>query len=352
MFALVMIVVMVAHLLVPDKSFSDSERRNLSLFPGITYNSIMNTDWLGDFESYLLDQFPARDTAVTIKSFVQFNLFGQRDNKGFYLYDGGIYNSLYPMDKQSVEGFASKLNNLYDTYLGGMNVMCAIVPDRNQYAADESGHLSFDYSAMSSILSSSLKNIRYIDLLDKLEKSCYYNTDLHWKQETLLPIAKFLASQFGANLPETEYTSNFYNDFRGGYYSRASYYLEAETLTYLTSKYTESAYVDDFQHPDFHSVYNVAKLEGVDSYDVYLSGATPLIKITNSQNTSGRKLIIFRDSFGSSIAPLLLPGYSEITLIDIRYMSSTLLSEMVQFDDQDVLFLYGTEVVNSSAILK
>ena len=64
-----------------------------------------------------------------------------------------------------------------------------------------------------------------------------------------------------------------------------------------------------------------------------------------------KDLIIFRDSFGSSIAPLLVQGYDTVTLIDVRYISSAMLSRFVEFTDQDVLFLYSTLVLNNGTTL-
>ena len=63
-----------------------------------------------------------------------------------------------------------------------------------------------------------------------------------------------------------------------------------------------------------------------------------------------KELLLFRDSFGSSLAPLLVENYKKITLIDIRYMSSKLLGEFIEFGDQDVLFLYSTVVLNQNIL--
>ena len=90
----------------------------------------------------------------------------------------------------------------------------------------------------------------------------------------------------------------------------------------------------------------------MDAYDVFMGGASALQIVENPENKSGRELIVFRDSFASSLVPLLLEGYSKITLIDLRYMSSSLLPELVTFADQDVLFLYSTLVFNNSAMLR
>ena len=56
--------------------------------------------------------------------------------------------------------------------------------------------------------------------------------------------------------------------------------------------------------------------------------------------------------FGSSITPLLMEYYSRITVVDIRYMASSLLDQYVDFTDADVLFLYCTSMFNAGATLK
>lgn len=60
----------------------------------------------------------------------------------------------------------------------------------------------------------------------------------------------------------------------------------------------------------------------MDAYDLFLTGAAAFLILENKNNLGGRELVIFRDSFASSLAPLLMEGYSKITLIDLRYLSS------------------------------
>ena len=90
----------------------------------------------------------------------------------------------------------------------------------------------------------------------------------------------------------------------------------------------------------------------MDHYDIFLSGAVSLIKITNPMGDEGKRLIVFRDSFGSSLTPLLMSGYSEITLIDTRYINPVMMSRYVEFTNQDVLFLQSTLVLNDSSEIK
>ena len=91
---------------------------------------------------------------------------------------------------------------------------------------------------------------------------------------------------------------------------------------------------------------------GNDPYEIFLSGAISLLSIHNPRAETKRELVLFRDSFGSSIAPLLVDGYSKVTLIDIRYIDSSYAETMVDFENADVLFLYSTSVLNHSETLK
>ena len=74
-------------------------------------------------------------------------------------------------------------------------------------------------------------------------------------------------------------------------------------------------------------------------------------RIRTSSAASGT-LLMFRDSFGSSLVPLLAEGYARITLVDIRYVAPERLGMWLTFDNQDVLFLYSTPVLNNSETLK
>ena len=78
----------------------------------------------------------------------------------------------------------------------------------------------------------------------------------------------------------------------------------------------------------------------------------PILEIENKYSKNNNELYIFRDSFGSSIAPLLASEYSKITLIDLRYVSSTLLEKYLNpKENSDVLFMYNTLILNDSSII-
>jgi hypothetical protein len=128
--------------------------------------------------------------------------------------------------------------------------------------------------------------------------------------------------------------------------------MPADTLVYLTNEIIESCTVYNLETGKTTGVYNFDALAGSDPYDVFLSGAAAFLTVNNPNAATEKELIIFRDSFGSSITPLLLEAYSRVTIVDIRYIHSSLLDQLIDFSGQDVLFLYCTSVLNNSSMLK
>ena len=116
----------------------------------------------------------------------------------------------------------------------------------------------------------------------------------------------------------------------------------------LTNEIIENCTTFNYEKNEKSKVYNSKKT--LDKYDTYLSGATAIIEINNSYRKDDKELIIFRVSFGSSISPLFIENYKKITLIDLRYVSADLLEQYIEFDDQDVIFLYSTVILNQNIL--
>ena len=119
-----------------------------------------------------------------------------------------------------------------------------------------------------------------------------------------------------------------------------------------TNDIIDNVIVTDLTTNQKLNVYNLEKLQSLDKYDIYLNGAMPLIKIENPQSQSEKSLIIFRDSYTSSLAPLLSSGYKSIILVDTRYISPKILGNYINFTNQDILFLYGVIMLNNSYAIR
>ena len=156
----------------------------------------------------------------------------------------------------------------------------------------------------------------------------------------------------GCSYFEPEYQSNTLQGFYGVYCGQSALATEPEPLTYLASSATDSAVVTSAEVEGTLPVYTLDRFEGMDGYDIFLNGAQAFMEIECPEAKTEQELIIFRDSYSSSLSPLLMETYRKITLIDLRYMSSELLEQFVSFDNQTVLFLYSTVLLNSSSLLR
>ena len=336
----------------PPKAVSESERRPLTQFPAFD----IQKPWafIGKFEDFSLDQFPLRDSFRRLKSLFHYNILNQKDNNQIYLVDGYAAKMEYPLNTVSVNRALGKFQNIYDKFLQGNceNIVFAVVPDKGYYLAKPNGYLSMDYETLFSMVQG-LEWAQYVDLTELLRPEDYYRTDTHWRQEKILSVAQTLLTALGREPGEENYTPvNLERPFYGVYYGQAALPMEPETMTILTSDTLEDCIVTNLETGKAAGIYDMAKLTSPDLYDVYLSGAVSLMTIENPNAQEQKELIVFRDSFGSSLVPLLAQSYSKITLVDIRYVSSQMLDKFLIFDGQDVLFLYSTLIFNNSATLK
>ena len=340
----------------PADDFSDSERRKLDQLPKLTWNSFVSGDFMKDFEDYTLDQFPLRDSFRTIKSVSTFYVFRQMDNNDIFIKDGYASKVEYPMNESSIDRAAERFKYLYDHYMAGkdMNVYFSIVPDKSYFLAEPNGYLSLDYEKFISLMREKTDFMKYIDITGELSIEDYYKTDTHWRQEKILDVAAKLAKEMGVTLSEQYTEKTLDNPFYGVYYGQSALPLPAETIKYLTNDMLDQCIVTNYDtgRPVSMSVYDMEKAYGKDPYEMFLSGSLALLTIENPNAKTDKELIVFRDSFGSSIAPLLAEGYAKITLVDIRYIQSSLLDHFIDFENQDVLFLYSTLVLNNSVTLK
>ena len=342
----------------PD-NFSDSERRVLKTLPELSAETIADASFMNSFDEYAMDQFPMRDIFRGMKSAAELFVFRKLDNNDLYIQDGYIAKVEYPQNDKMMDYAAERFRYIYDTYLSDTDtsVYMSVIPDKNCFLADKKERLSLDYPEFIEDFRSRTDDImKYIDITDLLTISDYYRTDTHWRQEKITDVARRLASAMGTSLSAVYTEKKLDKPFYGVYYNQLALPAEPDELYWLTNDILEGctvmSYNNKYGKPEKAYMYNMEKAEGKDAYEMFLNGSDPLITIENPEASNDKELVIFRDSFGSSLAPLLVDGYSKITLVDIRYISSTALNAYIEFEDQDVLFIYSTLILNNSLALK
>jgi len=368
-FAVLIFGLAAAFFAMPDAQRSQAERRLLAQPPEFNAGRVFSGAYMTDFEEYMQDQFPAREPFRMINALTRRYALGLRDVNGYFLVGGHLSEMEFPLNTEAVRQNAAQLNAIARQFFGDMNVFYAVIPDKNYFLAPQHGFLALDYDAMMEIVHAQLGQHTYIDLFDVMQLDDFYRTDIHWRQEAIFPVAERLAQSMGVRLPAREsFTEHRLYPFYGSFHGHAALPVRPDELVYLTNHYTENAVVhtliernreflfsryitfEDERHR--LGVYNPVLFGGMDGYDVFLAGAQAIITVEAPNAQTDRELIIFRDSYGSSIAPLLLGAYSRITLVDIRYIPSRMLPEFIDFDGQDVLFLYNITLLNRPGLLR
>ena len=327
-------------LFLPKPEFSYSERRRLAEMEPITLDGIRSGRTMTSFETYATDNFPFRDMFRTLKAVTSTCAFRRLDNNNIYVVDGFAAKIEYPMKESSLGYAADRFRNVYDTVLAGKtdHVYLSVIPDKGAFLAEQSGRLSMDYALFESLMAEKTGDFaEYIQISDLLERSDYYKTDTHWRQENIVDVAERLAIAMGTSISDAHTVKE----------------LDPETIYYLTSPAIEACTVYNGEKNNAEmDMYDMELAVGYDPYEMFLSGSLALITIENPDAASGRHLVLFRDSFGSAIAPLLAEGYAKVTIVDIRYIQPFVLDRFIDFEDADVLFLYSTLVLNNSSTIK
>lgn len=151
---------------------------------------------------------------------------------------------------------------------------------------------------------------------------------------------------------DNNYEEKIVTEFKGVYSGQLPINEEKDEIKILTNNVLENCIVYNYEKNETTTIYNVNKMNSLDKYDIYLSGAVSLLSIENPKCRTGKELIVFRDSFASSLIPLLVEGYDKVTLVDTRYISPKILNQYIEFNYQDILFLYSTAIINNSYSLK
>lgn len=337
---------------------SEAERRPLAQFPdNLSWSEIINKNWINEFEDYSVDQFPFREFFRGIKAKFQFNVLNLSENNGLAIEDGYIVKIEQDFVDKNVDYSIGRLQNYYNKFIkdnGGKHYI-SLIPDKNYFLGKDHGYPSPDYESLAEKVLASLPLMTYIDIFDTLELSDYYFTDTHWSQDKILDVAEALAKGMGvADLLSGEYKENVLEGFKGVYYGQSALKPEPDKLVYLTNDILDSCVVFDYEKNSEGKIYDLDKFKGSDGYDLFLSGPKPLLRIDNPSSTSGKTLVVFRDSYGSSITPLLVEAYDTVYIVDIRYMDEGMLSlyekmGLVNFEGADTLFLYSALILNSNS---
>ena len=345
-------VIFVLNLVTPSPAVLVSERRVPARFPELNLSTISNGDFMDKFEDYAADHFVFRDAFRGINTFFILDLYQQTDKSGLYRCPNvglGEFRSVNKTAFRQTTERVKRAAQFFDGY--NMNIYYTIIPDKSTFAARYMP--GFDLETAEEIMSSVLGDYEYIQIANQLTAESFYKTDLHWNQTEIGDVANMLLGSMGAGSAAWGSAVSSAGEWRGLYAGQLALPYDPDTMKYVDLSWLKVSYINE-RTLEFEQgpLYEPERITGVDPYDVFMRGPQPLIIIENAAAPE-RELYLFRDSFGSSLAPLLACSYSKITVIDLRYIHLMLLDQLIEVTpESDVLFIYSSQIFNNPSVLQ
>ncbi len=336
---------------MPQEQWSEAERRPLASAPVISSANIMDGRFFDDLDMWLADHFTAREYFRHLRLLYQTGVLKENEYNGFVREGDSIISLQKKVNEASVEYATGRFKAVWEKYLesAGGSVYGVLIPDKSAYLSGK-GYPVLDFDLMEGMYSENMPYADIIGIEELLDLQDYYLTDSHWRQENLIPVAKYILEKMGRDasaLDDESISKMLVYPFLGVYAGQSAMDPDPETLYYLTGGFLDGLKAIDMENKAPTAIADPINCDERDLYTMFLGGGKGLIRIDNPNGPEG-ELILFRDSFGSSMAPLLAAGYSRVYVVDLRYVHPDVLGRYIRFTGQDVLFMFSEILMNNS----
>ena len=352
-FFLVITVIPLLIIILPKKEFSENENRVLTVFPSFTWDNIQSGKFMKDFEGFFSDHFIMRDEWIATKTQAEL-LAGKKEVNGVFILNDRLIQKVEDYDRtlvaknvSAINGFAKRVEIPCTMML--VPTACEIQKDQldpNVPVLNQKMLIESVYSRMAGQLST--VDV-YSPLYSSKDEYIYYKTDHHWTSLGAYlgysAASRSLGYQtISLNSFDIQHASH---DFYGTLYSKVIYDKTGpDTIDYYSypKGTTVSKVVVDTgsSKKNYDSMYFREYLSQKDKYSSFLGSNQPFVTV-HSNAKSGKKLLVIKDSYANSLVPFLTQHYSEITMVDLRYINVDL-NEKLSLDDYDqILFAYNVE---------
>jgi len=337
-------------LFAPDREFSESENRVLSEKPVLTREGLLNGSYMKEVETYLSDQFPFRDRAISLKTFAD-RIMGKKEENGVYVgKDGYLFDSQTEYIKENnkeklkaIDYFCNKNKSAKQLFVLSPNssyIYKELLPYKAQLP-DQSKQIN---KVFSSLKSESLIKLNATDILLKAKEDgtqLFYKTDHHWTTRAAYSVFEDILKKW-----KTEPIKySFYPitaDFEGTLSGKAGVSGTKDVIEICVPEKAEGTYTVNYESKQVKtaSLFDESKLNQKNKYEVFIGGNFDKIIIdTITQNK--KSLLIIKDSYANCMIPMLTPYFSKIVIVDPRYLTDSIDAIMEETDFTHILFLYN-----------
>ena len=343
-FCLLLAVSTLAGLLLPDRYYSEREKRTLMQKPKFTVVNFISGEFSGEQEKYLTDQVPLRDDWVTLKTYLELAV-GKRESGGVYIgRDKYLMDKFTSYSKKQLAANAAALAELQKKLTAeGISMDTILVPVAAQVLTNKLPAYApvADYAAILEVLTDA--GVDTVDVFSALTahsgEDIYYRTDHHW---TSLGAYYAYCAWRGIEPNVDEWTQEILCDnFHGTTWNKVP--LPTVPAEEITAWYKHEYHNVSYNGGEYetNSIYERKYLSGSDQYAVFLNSNQAQTVISGSGKSG--KLLLIKDSYGNTFSQFPVEDYAEVHVLDLRFFKGDVAEYAKENGITDTLVLYGVQ---------
>jgi len=227
--------------------------------------------------------------------------------------------------------YCNILSNFQKDLGSDIQVYSIVAPHASCYYAPESYSSLIDNGSRNfdNLKNQTSGGVKYVDvyqtLWDHVDENIYPRTEHHWNALAAYYAAEQFAQMANVSFPSLDsYKKIVKSGFVGSLYSFSKSSVlknNPEDFEIYMPQNSYTAYFcnkgnynfDKYNYQRNSVVFDVKSYPGA-----FLGGDSVSVKIVTGNNT-GRKLVIFKDSYGNAFVPFTVSSFDEIYVLDIRY---------------------------------
>ncbi|MCI7760454.1 MAG: DHHW family protein [[Eubacterium] saphenum] len=336
-----------ASAILPDKYYSESEKRTLKQFPSLTAEEIFDGKLGDEIEQYLAEQFPARDGWVTVKTLAEL-ASGKREIGGvFFADDGYLIEAHKSLPSKQAKTNIAALKMLSDS-LAKSNIEMRVIlaPTASQILSEKLPPFAPNANQSAVIEYARKQGMNVVDVTGALsghkDEYIFYKTDHHWTSlGAYYAYAEWRRAKGETPEPIDAWTKReLCDNFRGTTYSKVNFpFAPFDTIDAYFKRerhevnYNNGEYVTD-------SIFEEKFLNGSDQYAVFFNSNQAVTKINGS---GSGKILIIKDSYANCFRQFVVDDYAETHLIDLRFFTGKVTDYIRENGIAEVLVLYNIQ---------
>ena len=276
------------------------------------------------------------------------------DNAGVMLFGG---------NKKMGTRYAELISRYKEAMGSDVNVYNIVVPTSVEFYLPKKfqKYSSSEKDAIDHIYSSYTADVIPVDAYDEIaahtDEYIYLRTDHHWSHRGAYYAYAALVKAMGETPKDIDkdYEVREIDGYVGSLYGYTNDPIlknSPELFTYYKPKSSYKTYYYDYDtlKPKGEGTLFYDNVSANYAYGVFIGSDAIHTKIVTENNT-GRKVCVFKESYGNAFVPYLVDSFDEIYVIDIRYFGRNAVEYMKEKGITDVIFINNAFAANTSSLI-